>query len=146
MSEERTSFLNIRPEERKLVYSLVFILAITTLVLELSDVIATGVTRPVQALTNVADRIGSGNYERDFSSLHSSRIQDEVDKLASVFELMVGKVYTREQNLRARVQQLEIMIDQGKREREVQQIVDSDFFQELQGKVSEMRSRFKKED
>lgn len=42
MSEERTSFLNVRPEERKLVYALVFILAITTLVLELSDVIATG--------------------------------------------------------------------------------------------------------
>ncbi len=42
MSEERTIFLNVRPEERKLVYSLVFILAITTLVLELSDVIATG--------------------------------------------------------------------------------------------------------
>jgi ATP/ADP translocase len=42
MSEERTFFLNIRPEERKLVFSLVFILAITTLVLELSDVIATG--------------------------------------------------------------------------------------------------------
>lgn len=42
MPEERTSFLNIRPEERKLVFSLVFILAITTLVLELSDVIATG--------------------------------------------------------------------------------------------------------
>lgn len=42
MSEERTSFLNVRPEERKLVYSLVFLLAITTLVLELSDVIATG--------------------------------------------------------------------------------------------------------
>jgi ATP/ADP translocase len=42
MSEERTSFLNIRPEERKLVFSLVFILSITTLVLELSDVIATG--------------------------------------------------------------------------------------------------------
>jgi ATP/ADP translocase len=42
MSEERVSFLNIRPEERKLVFSLIFILAITTLVLELSDVIATG--------------------------------------------------------------------------------------------------------
>lgn len=42
MSEERTTFLNVRPEERKLVYSLVVILAITTLVLELSDVIATG--------------------------------------------------------------------------------------------------------
>lgn len=42
MSEERTSILNIRPDERKLVFSLIFILAITTLVLELSDVIATG--------------------------------------------------------------------------------------------------------
>ncbi len=42
MSEERTSFLNVRPDERKLVFSLIFILAITTLVLELSDVIATG--------------------------------------------------------------------------------------------------------
>ncbi len=108
--------------------------------------IARGVTRPVLALTNVADRIGSGDYEQDFSSLHSSRIQDEVDKLATVFELMVGKVYTREQTLRARVQQLEIMIDQGKREREVRQIVESDFFQDLQGKVTEMRSRFKRED
>jgi len=42
MPEERISFLNVRPEERKLVFSLVFILTITTLVLELSDVIATG--------------------------------------------------------------------------------------------------------
>lgn len=109
-------------------------------------VIATGVTRPVQALTRVADRIGSGDYEQDFSSLRSARLQDEVDKLASVFELMVGKVYTREQTLRARVQQLEIMIDQSRRDSEVKQIVESDFFQELQGKVSEMRSRFKKEE
>lgn len=109
-------------------------------------VIATGVTRPVLALTRVADRIGSGDYEQDFSSLHSSRVQDEVDKLASVFELMVSKVYTREQTLKARVQQLEIMIDQSRRDQEVQQIVESDFFQELQGKVNEMRSRFKRED
>jgi hypothetical protein len=109
-------------------------------------IIATGITRPVLALTRVADRIGGGDYEQDFTSLHSARIQDEVDKLASVFELMVGKVYTREKDLRARVQQLEIMIDQSKREREVQQIVDSDFFQDLQGKVSEMRNRFRKED
>ena len=108
--------------------------------------IARGVTRPVLALTRVADRIGSGDYDQDFSSLHSARVQDEVDTLATVFELMVNKVYTREQSLRARVQQLEIMIDQGKRDREVQQIVESDFFQELQGKVNEMRTRFKKVD
>ncbi|MBV6395699.1 MAG: hypothetical protein HFACDABA_01279 [Anaerolineales bacterium] len=108
-------------------------------------IIAAGVTRPVLALTKVADRIGVGDYEQDFTSLHTSRIQDEVDKLASVFELMVGKVYTREQSLRARVQQLEIMIDQGKREDQVAQIVESDFFQDLQAKVKDMRTRFKEE-
>jgi methyl-accepting chemotaxis protein len=108
--------------------------------------LANGVTRPVLALTRVADRIGVGDYDLDFSNLHKERFHDEVDKLASVFELMVGKVYTREKDLRARVQQLEIMIDQGKRDREVQQIVESDFFQDLQGKVNEMRNRFKKEE
>lgn len=127
---------------RNVLIALVVSLLLLTVVVWL---LATGVTRPVLALTKVADRIGVGEYEQDFSSLHSSRIQDEVDKLAAVFELMVGKVYTREQNLRARVQQLEIMIDQSKRETQVAQIVESDFFQELQTKVRDMRSRFKEE-
>lgn len=38
----RTPFLNIKPEEKKQVYSLIAVLALATLVLELSDVIATG--------------------------------------------------------------------------------------------------------
>jgi ATP/ADP translocase len=42
MTIERAPLLNIRPEERKLVFFLAIVLAITTLVLELSDVIATG--------------------------------------------------------------------------------------------------------
>jgi HAMP domain-containing protein len=105
--------------------------------------IAGGVTRPVLALTRVAERIGGGDYNQDFSSLYKTRVQDEVNKLASVFELMAGKVYTREQTLRARVQQLEILIDQSKLVEQVQEIVESDFFQELRTKVQDMRKRFK---
>lgn len=108
--------------------------------------IANGVTRPVLALTRVADRIGGGDYNQDFSSLYKTRIQDEVDKLASVFELMAGKIYTREQTLLARVQQLEIMIDHSKLEEQVSEIVGSDFFVDLKAKVQDMRSRFKKEE
>ncbi len=105
--------------------------------------VAASVTRPVLQLTNLADRIGGGDYDLDFSKLYSTRVQDEVDKLANVFELMVGKVHTREQALRARVAQLEIMIDHSKLETQVQEIVDSDFFQDLRSKVQDMRSRFK---
>jgi ATP/ADP translocase len=42
MALGRSHFLNIKPDERKLVFSLAAVLAIITLVLELSDVIATG--------------------------------------------------------------------------------------------------------
>ncbi len=109
-------------------------------------VVATGITRPVMELTRIADLIGAGKYEQDFSHLYSARLQDEVNKLANVFELMVNKVYTREQTLKARVEQLEILIDESKRDKQVSEIVDSDFFQDLQHKVSSMRQRFKSQD
>jgi hypothetical protein len=97
-------------------------------------------------LTRLADQIGAGDYDQDFSHLYAVRLQDEVNKLASVFELMTSKVYTREQTLRARVEQLEIMIDESKRDHQVSEIVDSDFFQDLQEKVHTMRKRFKSQD
>jgi hypothetical protein len=106
-------------------------------------VVATGVTRPVMELTRVADLIGAGDYKQDFSHLYAVRLQDEVNKLAGVFELMAGKVYAREQTLRARVEQLEIMIDESKRDKQVSEIVDSEFFGDLQKKVHDMRARFK---
>ena len=103
--------------------------------------IAAGVTRPVSELTRMADRIGAGDYDVDLSSLYATRIQDEVDKLANVFEIMIGKVAKREKNLRERVQQLEIMIDESKRDKQVQEIVDSDFFRDLQEKAKKVRDR-----
>jgi HAMP domain-containing protein len=122
-------------------------LGLTLLVLiAVVGVIATGVTRPVMELTRVADLIGSGDYNQDFSHLYAVRLQDEVNKLAGVFELMANKVYTREQTLRARVEQLEIMIDESKRDNQVSEIVDSDFFQDLQEKVHTMRARFKSQE
>ena len=52
----------------------------------------------------------------------------------------------REKSLRARVQQLEIMVDRSKLDKQVSEIVDSDFFQELQTKVRGMRDRFNKDE
>ena len=122
-------------------------LGLTLLVLiVVVGVVATGVTRPVMELTRVAGLIGGGDYNQNFSHLYSVRVQDEVNKLAGVFELMSNKVYSREQSLKARVEQLEILIDESKRDKQVSEIVDSDFFQDLQVKVNDMRSRFKSQD
>jgi methyl-accepting chemotaxis protein len=101
-------------------------------------------TRPIVSLAGVAKDIGEGRYEQEWSQMDKrDTFRDEIDTLTTVFRAMVDKVAEREKSLRARVAQLEIMIDKSKLETQVQEIVDSDFFQELRTKVQDMRSRFK---
>lgn len=103
------------------------------------------VTRPIKALTAVAEQIGEGEYEgthEKLASISSPRLfADEVSVLSQVFELMVGKVYQREQKLRQQVEELRIEIDEARRQKDVGEIVETDFFRELQAKANEMRAR-----
>ncbi len=102
------------------------------------------VTRPIVSLANLAKEIGEGNYELEWTEPTNRNFRDEIDTLTSVFKSMVQKIAQREESLRARVQQLEIMIDRSKLEKQVSEIVESDFFQDLQSKVASMRNRFSK--
>ncbi|NWF64335.1 MAG: HAMP domain-containing protein [Chloroflexi bacterium] len=105
-------------------------------------------TRPIVGLAQVAKEIGEGDYTHDWSNVAAGakNYRDEIDTLTEVFQVMVGKVKEREQSLRARVQQLEIMIDRSKLTKQVNEIVESDFFQDLQSKVKSMRDRFGKDE
>lgn len=104
-------------------------------------VISGAFTRPVMALTRAAERIGEGDYEQNLTGLSNSRFPDEIGTLARVFTIMVDKVYQREQTLRRQVEELKIEIDEVKRQKQVSEIVDSDFFQDLQARAREMRQR-----
>ena len=100
------------------------------------------VTGPIVKLAGVSQQIGDWNYDQDLDVISSSnRWQDEIDTLINTFKIMIGKVAEREQSLRARVQQLEIMIDESKRDKQVQEIVESDFFRDLQRKAQAVRDR-----
>jgi len=68
---------------------------------------------------------------------------DELGQLALVFQEMARQVYAREQQLQRQVQQLRIEIDQERRAREVADITESDYFQQLLGKADELRNRIK---
>ncbi len=98
-------------------------------------------TRPVMALTRAAERIGEGDYEQNLAGMSGGRFPDEIGTLARVFTIMVDKVYQREQTLRRQVEELKIEIDEVKRQKQVSEIVDSDFFQDLQVRAREMRKR-----
>jgi len=101
------------------------------------------VTKPLVTLADVSAQIGEGKYDQDLDETRGQeRWLDELDTLTNTFKIMIQKVAEREKTLRKRVKQLEIIVDNTKRQDEVNQIVESDFFQELQTKVKTMRKRF----
>ncbi len=117
-----------------------FIIAYTTLFI-LVWFVSTWFTRPITAITRVAERIGEGDYNVDVSDMTQSRMPDEMTTLARVFSSMTNKVEKREEELKERVAELEISLDLNKRDQQVKEIVESDFFQDLQTKAKEMRGR-----
>jgi HAMP domain-containing protein len=112
------------------------------LVLVLSRVL----TRPIVRLTAAAERVGEGRYDEDFGPLMQRRFRDEIGVLADVFVHMTEKIGVRERTLRREVHELRIVIDEGKRAKEVQEIVETDFFRDLQARAHQMRRRQAKAD
>jgi HAMP domain-containing protein len=98
-------------------------------------------SRPLKELAAAAERIGEGDYSQDLNTLSKSAIQDEISTLARVFQLMVNKVRQREESLKQQVANLKIEIDQVKRQKQVQEIVETDFFQDLIVKARKLRNR-----
>jgi hypothetical protein len=107
--------------------------------------ISRAVTSPVRELTKMAQHVGEGQYDQDFSKVAQGTFQDEIGVLADVFHSMVGKVEQREQNLINQVVELKIEIDGNKRQKQVAEITETEFFKELQAKARLMRDRTSKE-
>lgn len=59
----------------------------------------------------------------------------------SMLAVAALEAYIREQQLRQEIKQLRVEIDQAKREREVQQIVDDDSFKTIRARAQELRRR-----
>ncbi len=104
--------------------------------------ISRSLTRPIQRLTASAERLGEGDYSQDMTKYKpAGLLRDEIVRLADVFAMMAAKVYQREQNLRKQVEALRIEIDESKKQKQVSEIADTDFFRELQNKAQNMRKR-----
>jgi HAMP domain-containing protein len=106
-------------------------------------VLARVLTRPIVKLTRMASCVANGWYDQDFSGLVPSVgfLRDEITSLAETFIIMVDKVREREESLKQQVAELKIEIDEAKRQQQVGEIVDTDFFLELQDKARTIRRR-----
>jgi methyl-accepting chemotaxis protein len=97
------------------------------------------VTKPVATLTAAAAAIESDTFELGDLSEITQR-SDELGQLARVFDRMAREVYSREQRLRQQVESLRVVIDQAARQREVAAITETDYFQELEQRATELRA------
>ena len=104
-------------------------------------VVSSFLTRPITRLRSMALHISEGNYYIDLSPMTRARVHDEINKFAEVFEIMVGKVRVREETLKKKVEELRIEIDTAKQQAHVSEIVDTDFFRDLQVKARQVRKR-----
>jgi CheY-like chemotaxis protein len=64
---------------------------------------------------------------------------DALGQLARVFQRMAAEVRSREQRLKQEVRQLRIEIDEARAARQVAEITQTQYFQDLQAKASELR-------
>lgn len=99
---------------------------------------------PIRLLGNAATRIGAERSDRPFDpeSLRDLAARsDELGQLARVFQGMARDVFAREDRLRKQVSELRIQIDQTKRARQIAQITETDYFQQLQERAASLRKR-----
>jgi len=99
----------------------------------------------VGRVTAAAVAIKNNTFQKESLDEVASR-SDALGQLAQVFQEMALQVYAREQRLQQQVQQLRIEIDHARKTREVADIAESEYFQQLLGKADELRNRVKADD
>lgn len=115
----------------------VLILALALLV---GVVTAQYIMRPVLAVTDAAHAVEAEEFTPGSLDVIANRT-DELGYLTRVFQQMAREIQVREYKLREELQQLRIEINEVKRRRQVDDVVETEFFQDLRAKARDMRRK-----
>jgi CRP-like cAMP-binding protein len=91
-------------------------------------------------LTAAAGALESGSYQADSVDEVAKR-GDALGQLARVFRSMAAEVVARERRLRQEVRELRIEIDSVKTQSQLSFITESDYFQQLEQQVEQLRGK-----
>ena len=119
---------------------LVFLLVLGLLALLLGVWLARGIGRPILSIAGAARKVEAGQYQADFLETVARR-KDELGELARLFLRMAGEVRAREQSLQQQVQELRIEIDEARKQRQVEEITETEYFQGLLERIDLLKRR-----
>ncbi|RJP49084.1 MAG: HAMP domain-containing protein [Anaerolineaceae bacterium] len=120
--------------------------AVTGLSLLVALWLSSYISRPVASLVSASQAVEAG----DFSSVNLREVEkrkDELGGLARVFSRMAEQMRSREQDLKDEVQSLQtkvqlfIEIDLARKEGQVREITESEYFENLSSRVRDLRTR-----
>ncbi len=92
----------------------------------------------VQKLTTAAIEVENGTYEPSILENVVDR-NDELGRLARVFQQMVREVRAREERLIQQVRDLRIEIDEARQDRQVMEITESEFYLKISAEADALR-------
>ncbi|MBE9141015.1 methyl-accepting chemotaxis protein [Nodosilinea sp. LEGE 07088] len=93
--------------------------------------------RQVDQVTAAATAVDKGSF--DPASLDDvAQRDDQLGQLARMFQLMAAHVQQRETKLKQQLMELTIEIDQAKLQKQVAQITESDYFQQIQAELKDL--------
>ena len=98
------------------------------------------ITGPVESVTKAARDLSEDKFNPSDLDAAASRT-DEVGDLARAFQRMGVDLVERERKLREQVASLKVVIDRSKLAKDIGEITESEFFQDLAAKAEEMRKK-----
>ena len=98
------------------------------------------ITGPVESVTKAARDLSEDKFNPSDLDAAASRT-DEVGDLARAFQRMGVDLVERERKLREQVASLKVVIDRSKLAKDIGEITESEFFQDLAAKAAEMRKK-----
>ncbi|MBF2067102.1 MAG: DUF3365 domain-containing protein [Calothrix sp. C42_A2020_038] len=129
----------------------IFITIFALVIILINYLLKWRVIQPLKPMAQLASYISEDTVgANDVRSLERSALTkiakrtDEFGYLGRVFQKMIRDIYAREQQLTHQLQQLQVEIDHTKRQREVAEIAESDYFKNLQKTAKEIRKQWEK--
>ncbi|KAB8330735.1 DUF3365 domain-containing protein [Scytonema tolypothrichoides VB-61278] len=131
----------------------IFIGIFTLVILAFNYLLKRNVLQPLKPMAQLAQKISTDTFVYDRNEKYElrslvaiARRNDELGQLGQIFLRMVHQVYTREQRLKKQMQELCIQIDETKKARQVAEIVDAEYFQNLSVQAKEIRKKWAEPD
>jgi GAF domain-containing protein len=94
----------------------------------------------LRRLVQAAQSVGMGEMTREQAAELETVIgRDELARLGQAFGRMAQQVIEREETLRRQVEELRIVVDEARKARQVAEITETEYFQQLLAKAKELR-------